>query len=660
MSTPDKNSLCEIFSNLEFKSLLKKYTGEKVKSKKVDVQPSLFDEFLDEDSGIIKYSNLSELTSTNVKYQLIDNQHDIDEFLAKISTQQFFCFDVETTGINPFFDDLVGISFCWTKNEAYFLLLPENREDAKNLLLQFKPLFENSSILKIGQNLKFDISFLKSYGIQVKGKFFDTMIAHYLLQPELKHNLDYLSEVYLNYKMISYEDLCGEKGRGQKSIRSVSKESLTNYSCEDADITFQLKSILEEQIRSENLEHLFYDIEIPLLTVLIDVERAGVSLDVTSLTSSSKLLNQKLLEIESNVFSLAGFEFNLSSPKQVGEVIFDKLKIVDNAKKTKTGQYSTSEEVLESLRGKHEVIDLILEYRGIKKLLSTYIDSLPLLLNPITHKLHTSFNQCITSTGRLSSSNPNLQNIPIRDELGKEVRKAFISDDDCYFLSVDYSQIELRIMAHLSEDDNLIEAFNSGLDIHSATAAKIFKVPLDEVSSDMRRKAKTANFGIIYGISVFGLAERLSIPRSEAKELIDGYFSLYPKVKDYMNSIISFAKDNGYVNTLFNRKRFLPDINSRNSVVRGFSERNAINAPIQGTAADIIKLAMVNIHNRFISEKLQSKMILQVHDELNFNVVGEELDIVKSIVISEMESVIQLKVPLVVECGVGKNWLEAH
>lgn len=660
LSTPDKNSLCEIFSNLEFKSLLKKYTGEKVKSKKVDVQPSLFDEFLDEDSGIIKYSNLSELTSTNVKYQLIDNQHDIDEFLAKISTQQFFCFDVETTGINPFFDDLVGISFCWTKNEAYFLLLPENREDAKNLLLQFKPLFENSSILKIGQNLKFDISFLKSYGIQVNGKFFDTMIAHYLLQPELKHNLDYLSEVYLNYKMISYEDLCGEKGRGQKSIRSVSKESLTNYSCEDADITFQLKSILEEQIRSENLEHLFYDIEIPLLTVLIDVERAGVSLDVTSLTSSSKLLNQKLLEIESNVFSLAGFEFNLSSPKQVGEVIFDKLKIVDNAKKTKTGQYSTSEEVLESLRGKHEVIDLILEYRGIKKLLSTYIDSLPLLLNPVTHKLHTSFNQCITSTGRLSSSNPNLQNIPIRDELGKEVRKAFISDDDCYFLSVDYSQIELRIMAHLSEDDNLIEAFNSGLDIHSATAAKIFKVPLDEVSSDMRRKAKTANFGIIYGISVFGLAERLSIPRSEAKELIDGYFSLYPKVKDYMNSIISFAKDNGYVNTLFNRKRFLPDINSRNSVVRGFSERNAINAPIQGTAADIIKLAMVNIHNRFISEKLQSKMILQVHDELNFNVVGEELDIVKSIVISEMESVIQLKVPLIVECGVGKNWLEAH
>lgn len=660
LSTPDKNSLCEIFSNLEFKSLLKKYSGDKKSSQKVDLQPSLFDEFLDEDSGIIKYSNLSELTSTNVKYQLIDNQHDIDEFLAKISTQQFFCFDVETTGINPFFDDLVGISFCWTKNEAYFLLLPENREDAKNLLLQFKPLFENSSILKIGQNLKFDISFLKSYGIQVKGKFFDTMIAHYLLQPELKHNLDYLAEVFLNYKMISYEDLCGEKARGQLPIRSVSKEALTNYACEDADITLQLKSILEEHIHTENLDNLFYNIELPLLSVLIDVERAGVSLDVVSLSSSSKLLTTKMNEIEKHVFDLVGFEFNLSSPKQVGEVIFDRLQIIENAKKTKTGQYSTSEEVLESLRGKHQVIDYILEYRGIKKLLSTYIDSLPLLLNSKTHKLHTSFNQCITSTGRLSSSNPNLQNIPIRDELGKEVRKAFISDENCYFLSADYSQIELRIMAHLSEDENLIEAFQSGYDIHSATAAKIFKVSLEDVTSDMRRKAKTANFGIIYGISVFGLAERLSIPRSEAKDLIDGYFSLYPKVKDYMSNIISSAKEKGYVQTLFNRKRFLPDINSRNSVVRGFSERNAINAPIQGTAADIIKLAMVNIHNRFISEKLQSQMILQVHDELNFNVVGEELDIVKSIVISEMESVIQLKVPLVVECGVGKNWLEAH
>lgn len=660
LSTPDKNSLCEIFSNLEFKSLLKKYTGEKVKSKKVDVQPSLFDEFLDEDSGIIKYSNLSELTSTNVNYQLIDNQHDIDEFLAKISTQQFFCFDVETTGISPYCDELVGISFSWVKNEAYFILLPIDRLEAENFLRQLKPLFSDDSKLKIGQNLKFDISFLESYGISVKGPFFDTMIAHYLLQPELKHNLDYLAEVFLNYKMISYEDLCGEKGRGQLPIRSVSKEALTNYACEDADITLQLKSILEEQIHTENLDNLFYNIELPLLSVLIDVERAGVSLDVVSLSSSSKLLTTKMNEIEKHVFDLVGFEFNLSSPKQVGEVIFDKLQIIENAKKTKTGQYSTSEEVLESLRGKHQVIDYILEYRGIKKLLSTYIDSLPLLLNSKTHKLHTSFNQCITSTGRLSSSNPNLQNIPIRDELGKEVRKAFISDENCYFLSADYSQIELRIMAHLSEDENLIEAFQSGYDIHSATAAKIFKVSLDEVTSDMRRKAKTANFGIIYGISVFGLAERLSIPRSEAKELIDGYFSLYPKVKDYMSNIISSAKDKGYVQTLFNRKRFLPDINSRNSVVRGFSERNAINAPIQGTAADIIKLAMVNIHNRFISEKLQSKMILQVHDELNFNVIGEELDIVQSIVIFEMESVIQLKVPLIVECGVGKNWLEAH
>lgn len=660
LASPNVVSLCEIFSELEFKSLLKKYSGDKKSSQKADLQPSLFDEFLDEDTGIFKYSNLSELNLSEVKYQLIDNQKDMDEFLLKISTQDFFCFDVETTGISPYSDDLVGISFSWVKNEAYFIFLPVDREEAEKFLHQLKPIFNDVSKLKIGQNLKFDISFLESYGVSVKGPFFDTMIAHYLLQPELKHNLDYLAEVFLNYKMISYEDLCGEKGRGQLPIRSVSKEALTNYACEDADITLQLKSILEEQIHSENLDNLFYNIELPLLSVLIDVERAGVSLDVASLTSSSKLLSAKMSEIEKTVFDIVGFEFNLSSPKQVGEVIFDKLRIIENAKKTKTGQYSTSEEVLESLRGKHEVIDYILEYRGIKKLLSTYIDSLPLLLNSKTHKLHTSFNQCITSTGRLSSSNPNLQNIPIRDELGKEVRKAFISDENCYFLSADYSQIELRIMAHLSEDENLIEAFHSGYDIHSATAAKIFKVSLEDVTSDMRRKAKTANFGIIYGISVFGLAERLSIPRSEAKELIDGYFALYPKVKDYMSNIISSAKDKGFVQTLFNRKRFLPDINSRNSVVRGFSERNAINAPIQGTAADIIKLAMVNIHKRFTSEKLQSKMILQVHDELNFNVVEEELDIVKSIVVSEMESVIQLKVPLVVECGVGKNWLEAH
>ena len=660
LSSPNVLSLCEIFSDLEFKALLKKYSGDKTSPKKTVIQPSLFEEFVDEDTGKIKYSNLSELTSTNIHYQLLENQEDISNFIANISIQDFFCFDVETTGINPYSDDLVGISFSWAKNEAYFILLPTDRVEASKIVLQFKSIFENESKLKIGQNLKFDISFLQSYGISVKGPFFDTMIAHYLLQPELKHNLDYLAEIFLNYKMISYEDLCGEKGRGQLPIRSVPKTNLVNYACEDVDITLQLKYILEEQIHTENLDNLFYNIELPLLPVLIDLERAGVSLDVTSLSSSSKLLSSKMFEIEQQVYNLVGFEFNLSSPRQVGEVIFEKLQIIDNAKKTKTGQYSTSEEVLESLRGKHAIIDLILEYRGIKKLLSTYIDSLPNLLNPHTHKLHTSFNQCVTSTGRLSSSNPNLQNIPIRDDLGKEVRKAFIADENCYFFSADYSQIELRIMAHLSEDENLIEAFNSGYDIHSATAAKIFKVSIEEVTSDMRRKAKTANFGIIYGISVFGLAERLSIPRSEAKELIEGYFSLYPKVKVYMNNIISFAKENGFVQTLFNRKRFLPDINSRNSVVRGFSERNAINAPIQGTAADIIKLAMVNIHNKFLSNNLKSQMILQVHDELNFNVVEEEIDFVKSIVISEMESVIQLKVPLVAECGIGKNWLEAH
>lgn len=659
---PDVEKLKVLYTDLEFKNLLTKLDPVETKksSKQAAVQLSLFEEYVDESTGKIKYSNLSDLTSTPHTYQLIDNEELIVEFLAKLSEQEFFCFDTETTGTNVISDDLVGFSFSWKEFEAFYVPVPKDRGEAEKFVHRFKAIFENESVMKIGQNIKFDLLMLRQYGVQLKGKMFDTMIAHYLLQPDLRHGMDYLAEVYLNYKTITYEELCEGKNTKTTDIRTLNINRLCDYAAEDADVTLRLKNIFEKELKDNKLENLFYDIEMPLMPVLADMEYTGVSINVDDLKVFSKTLNERIAEKEKQIYTLAGYEFNISSPRQVGELIYDRLKIVEKPRKTKTGLYSTSEEVLVSLKGKHDVINLILEHRGLKKLLSTYVDTLPELINKKTGKIHSSYNQTVAATGRLSSSNPNLQNIPIRDEDGKEIRKAFVPDQNCLFFSADYSQIELRLMAHLSGDENLIEAFNNGYDIHTATAAKVFKKNIDEVDKDMRRKAKTANFGIIYGISAFGLAERLDISRSEAKQLIDDYFESYPAIKSYTENVIQSARENGYVETLLGRRRYLSDINSHNSVVRGYAERNAVNAPIQGTAADIIKIAMINIFRKFNEAKLKSKMILQVHDELNFNVYSDELDQVKQIVLEEMQGAMKLQVPLIAEFGIGSNWLEAH
>lgn len=602
------------------------------------------------------------LTIKNVphKYHLVDTKVKRADLVSKLFMQKSVCFDTETTGLNVFTADLIGLSFCFSKGEAYYVTLPADKDETSDVLREFKAFFQSEHIEKIGQNIKFDLLMLSMYGIELRGPMFDTMIAHYLVQPELRHGMDYLAEIYLRYRTIHYDDLVGGKGKNQIDIRFVDLDLLCDYAAEDADITFQLKEILEKEIHQNGLQQLFYEIEMPLMKVLARMEQNGVRIDSEALRISSVVLTGEMIELEKQIHELAGYEFNVSSPAQVGEILFDRLKLDEKAKKTKTGQYSTSEDVLEKIRSKHPIIGKILDYRGLKKLLSTYIDALPQLINQSTGKVHTSFNQTVASTGRLSSTNPNLQNIPIRDAQGKEIRKAFIPDEGCVFLSADYSQIELRIMAHLSGDANMLEAFNSGHDIHTATAAKIFKKPIEEVTSDMRRKAKTANFGIIYGISTFGLADRLSIPRSEAKELIEGYFTTYPDVKRYMDEAIQRAKEAGFVETIFGRKRFLADINSQNSIVRGYAERNAINAPIQGSAADIIKIAMVKIQSRLDKEQLHTTMTMQVHDELNFNVPASEIEVAKKIVVDEMESAIKLQVPLIADCGVGANWLEAH
>ena len=602
------------------------------------------------------------LTIKNVphKYILVDTKIKRADLISKLFMQKSVCFDTETTGVDVFTAELVGLSFCFTEGEAYYVTLPGDKDEATEVLREFKAFFQAEHIEKVGQNIKFDLLMLSMYGIELKGKMFDTMIAHYLVQPELRHGMDYLAEIYLRYRTIHYEDLVGGKGKNQIDIRFVDLDLLCDYAAEDADITFRLKQILEKELTANGLEKLFYEVEMPLMKVLAIIERNGVRIDSDALRQSSEILTEELIALEKEIREMAGYAFNVSSPAQVGEILFDRLKLDDKAKKTKTGQYSTSEDVLEKIRSKHPIIGKILDYRGLKKLLSTYIDALPLLINSKTGKVHTSFNQTVAATGRLSSTNPNLQNIPIRDAQGKEIRKAFIPDEGCLFLSADYSQIELRIMAHLSGDTNMLEAFNSGNDIHTATAAKIYKVPLSEVTSDMRRKAKTANFGIIYGISTFGLAERLNIPRSEAKELIEGYFATYPDVKRYMDEAIQRAKEAGYVETIFGRKRFLADINSQNSIVRGYAERNAINAPIQGSAADIIKIAMVRIQARLEKEQLSTTMTMQVHDELNFTVPVHELEQAKKVVVEEMENAIKLQVPLIADCGVGANWLEAH
>ncbi len=663
----DENSLRSIFEELEFRTLidrvLKKETPAPLPLFPEEggaVQGDLFANFTGNEPDEAKKSNLETLESLNCNYQLIDTEEKRREIIQKLLTSKILSLDTETTGTEPMDAELVGMSFSIAENEAFYVPVPAGQEEALKIVNEFRPVFENENSLKVGQNIKYDMIVLKNYGAEVKGPLFDTMIAHYVLQPELRHGMDYLAEIYLHYQTIHIDELIGPKGKNQKNMRDLDPKDVYRYACEDADVTLKLKNVLEEELKKNDAERLFYDIEMPLVPVLVNIERNGVLLDTEALKQSSAHFTAQMENIEKEIYELAGETFNIASPKQVGEVLFDKLKIVEKAKKTKTGQYVTSEEVLESLRHKHPVVEKILEHRGLKKLLGTYIDALPLLINPRTGRVHTSFNQTVTATGRLSSSNPNLQNIPIRDENGKEIRKAFIPDEGCLFFSADYSQIELRIMAHLSEDKNMIDAFLSNHDIHAATAAKIYKIDLNDVGSDMRRKAKTANFGIIYGISVFGLAERMNVDRKEAKELIDGYFETYPGVKAYMDKSIQVAQEKGYVETIFHRKRFLPDINSRNAVVRGYAERNAINAPIQGSAADIIKVAMARIYQRFQAEGIQAKMILQVHDELNFSVPINEKERVEEIVIEEMEKAYRMHVPLKADCGWGKNWLEAH
>lgn len=664
--TPDEEKLRSIFEELEFRTLLErvfksdKKPSAKPAPEKNAFQGDLFGFFADDNTEEQKNSSLKRLEDMPYDYQLIDTEDKINDFLRIILTKDIFSLDTETTGTDAMTAELVGMSFSYEENQAFYVPVPQNRDEAQKIVDKFKPLFENENSLKVGQNIKYDMIVLANYGVTIKGKMFDTMIAHYVLQPELHHGMDFLAEVYLKYDTIKIEELIGAKGKNQRNMRDLSPTDIYKYACEDADVTLKLKNILEKELDSNGVKELFEEIEMPLVPVLAYIERNGVRIDTEALKETSKHFTIRMREIEEEIYKLAGMEFNVSSPKQVGEVLFDRLKIVEKAKKTKTGQYVTSEEVLESLKGKHQIVEKILDYRGLKKLLSTYIDTLPELINPKTGRIHTSFNQTVTATGRLSSSNPNLQNIPVRDDDGKEIRKAFIPDDGCEFFSADYSQIELRIMAHLSGDKNMIEAFKEEQDIHAATAAKIYKIDINEVTREQRSKAKTANFGIIYGISVFGLAERLNVDRKEAKELIDGYFENYPQVKAYMDESIRTAREKGYIETIFKRKRYLPDINSRNAVVRGYAERNAINAPIQGSAADIIKVAMVRIYKRFMEEGIKSKMILQVHDELNFSVLSEEKEKVQQIVISEMEAAYKMKVPLLADCGWGQNWLEAH
>ena len=658
---PNEEELRKIFEELEFKTLIDRVLKKTQKTqKKTDSQLDLFAEFATKDEESSENSSYTSLKDTPHEYKLIDNENEIRNLFDFLMTFEIVSLDTETTSTNAIEAELVGMSFSVEESKAFYVPVSGNREEALRIVNIFKPLYENEKILKVGQNIKYDLEVLANYGVTLKGKMFDTMIAHYVLQPELYHNMDYLAEIYLKYKTIHIEELIGPKGKGQKNMRDLNPQDVYEYAAEDADITLKLKNILEKELEKAGVEHLFYDIEMPLMPVLASMEMNGVCLDTVSLKETSEVLTNRLKVIENKIYELSGETFNIASPKQVGEILFDKLKIVEKAKKTKTGQYVTNEEVLQGLKHKHEIVGNILEHRGLKKLLGTYVDALPSLINKRTGRIHTSFNQTIASTGRLSSSDPNLQNIPVRGEEGKEIRKAFIPEPGCLFFSADYSQIELRVMAHLSNDENMIEAFREGYDIHAATAAKIYKEDMNEVSRDQRTKAKRANFGIIYGITIFGLAERLDISRDEAKQLIDGYFETYPKVKEYMETAKETARKNGYVETLFKRRRYLADINSRNATVRGFAERNAINAPIQGTAADIIKVAMINIYNRFNNEGIRSKMILQVHDELNFSVYPDEKEKVEKIVLEEMQGAFSMKVPLVADCGWGKNWLEAH
>ena len=661
VSEPNKEELGKLLEDLEFKTLANKILKKTKKViKPANAQLDLFAEFAPEGPEAAEFSSFETLKSVPHTYKLVENEEEMRKLCDFFMTNDFLVLDTETTSTSPIDAELVGLSFAIKEHEAFYVPIPAEREEALRIVNIFKPLYEDPRILKIGQNLKYDLEVLHNYDVELKGQMWDTMIAHYLIQPELRHNMDYMAEVYLHYKTIHIDELIGPKGRNQRSMRDLSPTLVYEYACEDADITLQLKNKLEPELKKHECEDLFYQIEMPLMPVLAEMEMNGVCLDTESLAETSKQFIARMNDIEQRIYELAGQHFNIASPKQVGEILFDKLKIVEKAKKTKTGQYVTSEEVLQQLRNKHEIVADILEHRGLKKLIGTYIEALPKLINPRTGHIHTSFNQTITATGRLSSSDPNLQNIPIRGEDGKEIRKAFIPEPGCLFFSSDYSQIELRVMAHLSKDENMIRVFREGKDLHAATAANIYKKPIDEVTRDERTKSKRANFGIIYGITVFGLAERLDIPRDEAKMLIDGYFETFPQVHDYMEQSKEVARQKGYVTTLFGRRRYLPDINSANATVRGFAERNAINAPIQGTAADIIKVAMIHIYERFKKENIKSKMILQVHDELNFSVYPEEKEKVERIVIEEMQNAFQMCVPLVADSGFGNNWLEAH
>ena len=661
VTSPDETQLRKIFNELEFKTLAEKFLGgEKKVVKKQPSQPDLFGFFQDNDQETEKKSSFESLKTLKHNYQLIENKEDIQKLCDFLLTKEFLSLDTETTSTHPIDAELVGLSFAVNEFEAFYVPIPKEREKAQEIVEIFRPLYENDQILKIGQNIKYDFEVLCNYDIRLAGKMWDTMIAHYLIQPEYRHNMDDMAEAYLNYQTIHIDELLGPKGKNQKNMRDLTPQEVYEYAAEDADVTLRLKNILEPKLKEVGAEKLFYEIEMPLVEVLADMEMAGVNIDTESLKETSTELTQRMIEIEQEIYEMAGERFNISSPKQVGDILFEKMKIIEKPKKTKTGQYVTSEDVLQTLKTKHEIVDKILKFRGLKKLLSTYIDTLPTLINRRTKHIHTSFNQTVTATGRLSSSDPNLQNIPVRGDDGKEIRKAFIPDEGCMFFSADYSQIELRVMAHLSGDENMIEAFREGHDIHAATAAKIYKEDIKNVTRDQRNKAKRANFGIIYGITVFGLAERLEIERKEARELIDGYFQSFPKVAEYMEQCKQTAREKGYVETIFHRRRYLPDINSRNATVRGYAERNAINAPIQGSAADIIKVAMINIHRRMKEEKLRSKMILQVHDELNFSVYPSEKRIMERIVLKEMEHAYEMTVPLMADSGWGNNWLEAH
>ena len=658
---PNEEELGRLLTDLEMKSYADRVLKKSQKPETpVNGQLDLFAEFPPDGADLFENSSFETLKTTAHNYKLVENQEDLEKLRDYFLTNKILSLDTETTSTSAIDAELVGLSFAVKEFEAFYVPIPPKREAAVQIVNIFKEVYENEKILKIGQNLKYDLEVLRNYDIHLAGPMWDTMIAHYLIQPELRHNMDYMAEIYLNYKTIHIDELIGPRGKNQKSMRDLSPAEVYEYAAEDADITLRLKNKLEPELKKFDCDKLFYEIEMPLMPVLAEMEMNGVCLDTVSLAETSKQFTNRMNEIEARIYELAGETFNIASPKQVGEILFEKLKIVEKAKKTKTGQYVTSEEVLQQLRNKHEIVADILEHRGLKKLIGTYIDALPKLINPTTGHIHTSFNQTITATGRLSSSDPNLQNIPIRGEDGKEIRKAFIPEPGCLFFSADYSQIELRVMAHLSQDPHMIEVFREGKDLHAATAANIYKKDITEVTRDERTKSKRANFGIIYGITVFGLAERLDISRDEAKMLIDGFFTTFPEVHDYMEKSKEVAREKGYVTTLFGRRRYLPDINSHNATVRGFAERNAINAPIQGTAADIIKVAMIRIHNRFKTEGIRSKMILQVHDELNFSVYPEEKERVEKIVLEEMQQAIELTVPLVADSGFGQNWLEAH